>query len=236
MTTGATLGSGTVNETLTTFPASLSGCQSCNWQFEIGGGPWIPQIATHTVATILLIIDNSTNITSTSTLPGSSFSTDPHQFADIVVTGTVATDDVGGVRVFLCDLYPFIFAVIAHLIEGLIRRLMRFIPISPSIRHTPNVSLLWVNCKANFYRHSHPDHPLDGKQALILVVALMDLSHVTKKTYSTPMCLQFLLFLAWITVNFPWVLVTCHFCHRSQVIVHLTAPVAFQLRSLLSLF
>lgn len=103
MTADATDGTVTADGALTTFPASLSDCQSCTWDMVIGGGPWDSQIATHTAETILLIIDNSTNITSTSTISASSFPSASDNGMTQFVSGTVATEDVSGVKVFLYD-------------------------------------------------------------------------------------------------------------------------------------
>lgn len=108
MTTEATPGTATANGALTTFPASLSDCYSCDWQFWIGGGPWYPQVATHTVATILLIIDDSINITSTSTISASRFS-ESYPWIEQYVSGTVATVEVDGAKVFMCDFNLLIF-------------------------------------------------------------------------------------------------------------------------------
>lgn len=109
MTAEATPETATANGALTTFPASLSDCYSCDWQFLIDGGPWDPQVATHTIATILLIIDDSINITSTSTISASRFSSESYPWVEQFVSGTVATTEFDGAKVFLCDFNLSIF-------------------------------------------------------------------------------------------------------------------------------
>ena len=87
------------DERVTALPAS-SLCDECIFFFLLDGAPWVSEIATHTTATIFLVIDNSTNMTSTSTLTGPSYSGSLANGARIV-TDSVVYEDFRGEGVYL---------------------------------------------------------------------------------------------------------------------------------------
>ena len=103
-------------------PSATRACGGCSiaehhFQFD-----WYSEVFTHTAATIVKIVNNSTNVTRTSTIRASSFVI-PSQarYAAIPVSELVVTTDIGGVDYtlyaipFKCSRWSYNFFFIEHI-------------------------------------------------------------------------------------------------------------------------
>lgn len=79
-------------------PTATKPCGGCNVHFQQFDLQWYSEAYTHVAATVLKFVNNATNITTTSTIQGSTFKLPESIDYDLpeIVSNSVITTNIGG--------------------------------------------------------------------------------------------------------------------------------------------